>query len=177
MVKSGLVNKELEKKLDQTPTVSPYRLTFHAYNAYFIYGALFWLGLHLLRRPQEAVITLKNMADHNAYRGVVKKFAHGLLPFVLLTGFFTAGTQGRHAVNTFPKVGDKWFINKNHFNYDIPMWKNFTENKLVVQVVHRSLGVLFALLAYKSHLEVSKLQNLSPIARKSFYFLLAAITV
>ncbi len=122
------------------------------------------------------MITLRNMADHNAYRGIVKKFAHGLLPFILLTGFFTAGTQGRHAVNTFPMVGDKYFINRNHFNNEIPFWKNFTENKLVVQVVHRTLGSLFALLAFKSIMDVRKLQHLSPIARKSFYFLLAAIT-
>lgn len=177
MVKSGLVDKEKTKELDKTPTVSPYRLTFHAYNGYIIYGVLFWLGLHLLRRPQEAVITMKNMADHNAYRGLVGKFAHGLLPIVLLTGFFTAGTQGRHAVNTFPKVGDKWFINKNHLNWDIPFWKNFTENKLVVQVTHRTLAVLFGLLAFRSLVDFNKLQNLSPIAKKSFYFLLAAISL
>ena len=91
MVKSGLVNKDKTTELDKTPSVSPYRLTFHAYNAYIIYGVLFWLSLHLLRRPQEAVISLKNMADHNALRNIAKKAAHGLLPFVLLTGFFTAG--------------------------------------------------------------------------------------
>jgi len=176
MVKSGLQKEEIKKKLDQTPTVSPYRLTFHAYNAYCIYGVLLWMGLHCLRRPQEAVITMKNMADHNAFRGIVKKFAHGLMPFVLLTGFFTAGTQGRHAVNTFPKIGDNWFISSKHFNWDIPMWKNFTENKLVVQVTHRTLAVLFLILAYKSHLDVKKLANLSPLARRSFYLLLAAIT-
>ena len=157
MVKSGLVNKDQTKELDKTPTVSPYRLTFHGYNAYIIYGVLFWQGLHLLRRPQEAMITLRNMADHNAYRGVVKRFAHGLLPFILLTGFFTAGIQGRHAVNTFPKVGDKWFFTRNHFNNEIPFWKNFTENKLIVQVTHRTLGCLFALLAFKSILDVKKL--------------------
>ena len=77
------------------------------------------------------------MADHNAFRGIVKKFGHGLLPFILLTGFFTAGTQGRHAVNTFPKVGDKWFFTRNHFNNEIPFWKNFTENKVTV---HYSKG-------------------------------------
>jgi cytochrome c oxidase assembly protein subunit 15 len=49
MVKSGLYEKT--KELDKTPTVSPYRLTFHGYNAYIIYGILFWLSLHLLRRP------------------------------------------------------------------------------------------------------------------------------
>lgn len=177
MVKSGLVDKEKTKELDKTPTVSPYRLTFHAGNAYLIYGVLFWLGLHLLRRPQEAVISMKNMADHNAYRKILGKFAHGLMPIVLLTGFFTAGIQGRHAVHTFPKVGDKWFINKNHLNWDIPFWKNFTENKLVVQVTHRTLAVLFGLLAFRSIVDFKKLQNLSPIARKSFYLLLGAITM
>lgn len=35
---------------------------------------------------------------------------------------------------------------------------------------------MFALLAFKSIIDVRKMQNLSPIARKSFYFLLAAIT-
>lgn len=177
MVKSGLVDKEKTKELDKTPTVSPYRLTFHAYNAYFIYGVLFWLSLHLLRRPQEAVITLKNMADHNAYRNIMKRAAHGLMPIVLLTGFFTAGIQGRHAVNTFPKVGDHWFINRNHFNWDIPFWKNFTENKLVVQVTHRTLACLFGLLTVKSIIEVNKLKHLSPAARRSFYLFLAAIAI
>ena len=51
MVKSGLVNKEQTKEIDKTPTVSPYRLTFHAYNAYIIYGVLLWQGLNLIRRP------------------------------------------------------------------------------------------------------------------------------
>ena len=97
------------------------------------------------------------MADHNAYRKIISSAAHGLFPFILLTGFFTAGTQARHSVNTFPKVGDKWFINKNHFNFDIPWWKNFTENKLVVQVTHRTLAVLFALLAFKSIINVRQL--------------------
>lgn len=132
MVKSGLVNKVETKELDKTPNVSPYRLTFHAYNAYIIYGVLFWWSMHLLRRPQEAVITMKNMADHNSMRKILGKTAHGLIPIVLLTGFFTAGIQGRFAVNTFPKVGPHWFYNSNHLNWDIPLWKNFTENKLIV---------------------------------------------
>lgn len=72
------------------------------------------------------------MAEHTAFRKIIMKFAHGLLPFVLLTGFFTAGTQAKHACNTFPKVGDHWFLTSNHFQSDIPLWKNFTENKLVV---------------------------------------------
>jgi heme A synthase len=117
------------------------------------------------------------MADHNAYRKIVGRFVHGLLPIVLLTGFFTAGTGGRHAVNTFPKIGDDWFISKKHFNSDIPIWKNFTENKLIVQVTHRTLAILFALLTYKSILDFNKLQHLTPAAKRSFYFLVLAITI
>jgi heme A synthase len=78
-------------------------------------------------------------------------------------------------VNTFPKVGEYWFYNRSHFNNDIPLWKNFTENKLVVQVTHRTLAVLFGLLAAKSILNVNKLSNLSPNARRSFFLLLASI--
>lgn len=78
------------------------------------------------------MINLTNLADHNAFRKIVKRSAHGLLPIILLYGFFTSGNGARHAVNTYPKVGTHWFLTKNHFQSDIPMWKNFTENKLVV---------------------------------------------
>lgn len=175
MVKSGLVDKKHTNEIDKTPTVSPYRLTLHAYSAYFIFGVCLWLSLHLLRRPQEAVITLANMADHTAYRKIIMRAAHGLMPIVLLTGFFTAGTQAKYAVNTFPKVGDHWWLTRNHLNGDIPLWKNLTENKIVVQVVHRTLAILFALLALKSFIDVQKLKNLTPMCRRSFYFFLAAI--
>ena len=59
-------------------------------------------------------------------------YAHGILPFVLLTGFFTAGIAARLALNTFPKVGEHWFLTKDHFQTNIPLWKNTTENKVVV---------------------------------------------
>jgi hypothetical protein len=92
MVASGLVDKNRTKELDKTPRVNPYKFMVHAYSAYFIYGVGVWLALNCLRRPQEAIITFANMADHTAYRKLVMKFAHGLLPIILLTGFFTAGT-------------------------------------------------------------------------------------
>ena len=78
------------------------------------------------------MINLTNLADHVTYRRILGKFAHSLLPIILLYGFFTSGTGARHAVNTFPKVGPHWFLTRNHFQTDIPFWQNFTENKLVV---------------------------------------------
>ncbi len=100
---------------------------------------------------------MKNMADHVAFRKIMMRSAHGLLPIILLYGFFTSGTGARHSVNTYPKVGTHWFLTKNHFQTDIPLWKNFTENKVVVQVVHRTLATIFLLMAIKGGYDISKL--------------------
>jgi heme A synthase len=115
MVKSGLKDKNETKEIDKTPSVSPYRLAIHAGFAYTLYGFCFWNALNLLRRPQESIITLKNMTDHNKARKILAKFAHSFLPFILLTGFFTAAIRGRVAVNTYPHVGEHWFITWKHF--------------------------------------------------------------
>lgn len=40
---------------------------------------------------------------------------HGLVPLILVSGFFVAGTSAGVSCNTYPKVGDKWFYNSNHF--------------------------------------------------------------
>lgn len=101
------------------------------------------------------------MHAHNAMRKVLAKFAHGpLFPLTLFFGFLTAGTMARHACNTFPMVGSHFFLTRNHFQSDIPWWKNFTENKLVVQVMHRTWAtgfVLFSLLGIRRLLRVPQI--------------------
>lgn len=42
MVASGLVDKRKNNEVDKSPRVSPYRLTVHAGNAYFLYGICLW---------------------------------------------------------------------------------------------------------------------------------------
>jgi len=56
MVKSGLVDKKDTKEVDKAPRVSPYRLATHAGFAYSLYSVCLWQSMHLLRRPQEAVV-------------------------------------------------------------------------------------------------------------------------
>jgi heme A synthase len=131
MVSSGLKDKDLNKKVDKTPRVSPYRLTFHAGNAYLLYGVCLWQSMNLLRRPQEAVTTMKSLGPLKSMRLRLFGLAALVLPLVLTTGFLTAGTSAGIACNTFPKVGEHWFISRKHFMPDIPIWKNFVENKLV----------------------------------------------
>jgi heme A synthase len=78
--------------------------------------------MNVLRRPQEAVMTLKNLQQNNAMRKSLGRLVHGPLPLVLLTGFFVAGINGGKSCNTFPWVGNNYFINRNHFNAEIPLW-------------------------------------------------------
>ena len=135
MVKSGLKDKNETKEVDKTPRVSPYRLMVHGGMAYTIYGITFYTALNLLRRPQEDFINLKNIREHNLLRKKLKGLTH-LLALVYITGFLTAGNAAGYACNTFPKVGSDWWLKKKHLMSDIPLWKNLTENKLVVQVIH-----------------------------------------
>ena len=106
-----------------------------------------WQSLNCLRKPQEAFINLKNIQAHNTMRRKLMQFTFGLVPLVLVTGFFVAGISGGTSCNTFPMVGDNYWISKKHLNSDIPLWQNFTENKLVAQVNHRTIASLMTLLA------------------------------
>ena len=178
MVKSGLVDKKNTKEIDKTPRVSPYRLVTHAGAAYGLYAVCLWQSFNILRRPQEAVINnFEKIAANNAYRTALSRLAYGLLPFVLLTGFFTAGTNAGISCNTFPKVGENWFYGSKHFFNadDVPFWKNFTENKLICQVNHRTLATIMTLLATYSLGSLFKLRFLTPASRVSIWFLLLAL--
>ena len=102
-----------------------------------------------------------------------------MLPLVLLTGFFTAGTNAGISCNTYPWVGPNWFYNKNHFfnNKDAPLWKNFTENKLICQVNHRSLATIMTLWATISFFPILKLKYLRGNAKNSIVILLIALWI
>lgn len=123
MVKSGLVDKSKTTEVDKAPRVSPYRLSVHAGFAYTLYTIVLWQCLTLLRRPQEAIVnSFPKVSANNAFRNSILKTTKLALPLVLLTGFFTAGTNAGMSCNTFPFVGPNWFYNKNHFMSDIPLW-------------------------------------------------------
>lgn len=149
MVSSGLKDKRSTSEVDKAPRVSPYRLTVHAGNAYLLYAVCLWQSLNCYRPPQESFITLKNIQAHNVLRNQLCKFTFGLVPLVLVTGFFVAGTNAGVSCNTYPWVGENYFYSKKHFIGGIPTWQNFTENKLVTQVNHRTIATLMTL--YASH--------------------------
>ena len=175
MVSSGLIDKKKTTEVDKTPRVSPYRLATHAGFAYFLYGVCLWNSLNLLRKPQEAVITsMQKLSASTLHFKQLMRVSHFWLTLVLLTGFFTAGTSAGYSCNTFPKVGPYWFYSQKHFISDIPLWQNFTENKLICQVNHRTAALLMTSVISLVTLKLCRLAHLTPAAKISLIMLTVA---
>ena len=121
MVKSGLVNN---------PAVSQYRLTAHLSSAFLIYGFMFWVALSL-------VYPLKNKPNKSM------KITLGLTLLIIVTiisGGFVAGLKAGKIYNTYPMMGDYW-LPPGLFSLQ-PIWINFFENLITVQLVHRILTAI-----------------------------------
>lgn len=103
------------------------------------------------------------------------KSARYLLPFVLLTGFFTAGTNAGISCNTFPWVGENWFYSKKHFISDKPIWQNFIENKLICQVNHRTIALAMTLLVSLINLRLFFIPQITKPARLSLVLLTGSL--
>ena len=72
-------------------------------------------------------------------------------------------------------VGPHYFLTRNHFMEGIPLWQNFTENKLVAQVNHRTLASLMTLLVTYKTLSFLGMSGLTTQARFASALLLAAV--
>ncbi len=122
MVKSGLVD---------VPRVSHFRLAAHLLLAIFILGFLFWLILDLLGVKRVSVAP-----------GVQRLAALMLLLLALqlLLGAFTAGLDAGHGFNTYPLMYGQWLADAAVMME--PFWRNFIENGVMIQFMHRWLGAL-----------------------------------
>ncbi|MEO0369763.1 MAG: COX15/CtaA family protein, partial [Pseudomonadota bacterium] len=127
MVQSGLVD---------IPQVSQYRLTAHLGLAFIIYTLLFWFALDFLRgeRPhrQASPAYLKTTA-----------IALLLVFLMVLTGGFVAGTKAGHIMNTYPLMAGT--LIPDGVLAMQPLWRNFFENAITIQFVHRWFAVVVAL--------------------------------
>ena len=122
MVKSGLVDD---------PKVSQFRLTAHLGMALAIIAAQFWIALDLLRPPT----------------GSRSRFAvalAGLVFLMALSGAMVAGLRAGAAYNTFPLMNGH-LVPPEVLMLE-PWWRNFGYNMATVQLVHRAIFWLLALL-------------------------------
>ena len=125
MVASGLVDR---------PDVSHIRLAVHLLAALAIFGALLWVALDLL-----------NLADHGSHPARMPTAGIWLLSLLFLQflfGAYVAGLEAGYAYSSWPKMGDQWFPAEAPMLE--PWLRNFVDNPIMVQFVHRWLAIAVA---------------------------------
>lgn len=123
MVQSGLVNE---------PRVSHFRLAAHLGLALLIFSAELWIAMGLLKKEPP---------------GKPKTFpltVLGLIFLMALSGGMVAGLRAGHAYNTFPLMNGH-VVPPETFMLD-PWWRNFLWNVATVQLVHRTIFWMLAVL-------------------------------
>ena len=125
MVASGLVDR---------PEVSHIRLAVHLLTAFAILGFLVWVALDLLARARGAA--------KPARMPTVGIWALSLLFLQFLFGAYVAGLEAGYAYSSWPKMGDEWFPAETPMFE--PFLRNFVDNPIVVQFIHRWLAFVAA---------------------------------
>ncbi|MGZ8344678.1 MAG: COX15/CtaA family protein [Allosphingosinicella sp.] len=139
MVASGLVDR---------PDGSHIRLAVHLLLALAIFGATLWLALDLLALAREPGIAPARMPTSAIWM-------LSLLFLQFLFGAYVAGLDAGYAYSSWPKMGDQYYPS------DAPMiepfLRNFADNPIMVQFVHRWLAfavaaavIAFAYLAFRN---------------------------
>jgi cytochrome c oxidase assembly protein subunit 15 len=130
MVASGLVDR---------PEVSHIRLAVHLLTAFAIFGALVWVAMDLRRLARDEATRPVRMPT-------LAIWTLSLLALQALFGAYVAGLEAGFAYASWPRMGDEWFP------ADAPMFepwlRNFVDNPIMVQFVHRWLAFVFAAAAF-----------------------------
>lgn len=124
MVASGLAERV---------NVSQYRLAFHLTLACIIFAALVWTAQRLNPRPAFAMTSRVRFG--------------ALLLLVLVVGqiylgALVAGLRAGLVYNTWPLIDGVWLPAADSLFHSEPLWRNFFENALTVQFVHRLMAYI-----------------------------------
>jgi cytochrome c oxidase assembly protein subunit 15 len=119
MVASGLVDR---------PDVSHIRLAVHLLLALAIFATTIWVALDLRSLARSPVA-------RPARIGLAGIWSLSLLAVQMLFGAYVAGLDAGYAFNTWPLMGDELFPSATQWME--PLTRNFVDNPIVVQFVHR----------------------------------------
>lgn len=119
MVKSGL---------SENPFVSHYRLAAHLGLALLVLGYLWWIRLDLT--------STRHHAPRLHRAGLIFL---ALVALQITYGAFVAGLNAGFFFNTFPLMGGRWL--PPGLSVLAPWMRNFADNAVTVQFIHRWLGV------------------------------------
>jgi len=126
MVASGLVDR---------PDVSHIRLAVHLLTALAIFAATLWVALDLLQLAGAGSAAPARMPTAAIWM-------LSLLFLQFLFGAYVAGLDAGYAFASWPKMGDGWFPSDAPLLE--PFLRNFVDNPIVVQFIHRWLAFAVA---------------------------------
>jgi cytochrome c oxidase assembly protein subunit 15 len=129
MVASGLVDR---------PDVSHIRLAVHLLMALAIFAGLLWFTLDLLRLARDGAPP--------ARMPTAAIWLLSLLFLQFLFGAYVAGLDAGYAYSSWPKMGDRWFPADAPLLE--PFLRNFADNPIMVQFIHRWLAFAVAAAAF-----------------------------
>uniref|UniRef100_A0A0K0EPS1 Cytochrome c oxidase assembly protein COX15 n=1 Tax=Strongyloides stercoralis TaxID=6248 RepID=A0A0K0EPS1_STRER len=133
MVKSGLDPSNNSNK--DIPRVSQYRLATHLGIAFLLFSEFFWTGLNFVLKP----VDHSNVPKLGRFIGLAHT-SKALVFFTAMVGALVAGLDAGLVYNSWPKFADKW-LPENMLSQS-PSWRNFTENPVTVQFLHRNMAYL-----------------------------------
>jgi cytochrome c oxidase assembly protein subunit 15 len=145
MVASGLADRV---------EVSQYRLATHLILACAIYVAIVWTAQGL--GSTKPVPTPAG----------IRTGAIGLLALVLgqiYLGAIVAGLRAGHVYNTWPLIDGAFVPGAAHLFFDMPWWRNFFENTLMVQFDHRMLAYVIFISALLHAFRVARTVGEGPV--------------
>lgn len=122
MVQSGLVPEKM--------FVGHIQLATHFIAALILLCYTLWFALSLSVKPQQMV-----------HSSTLKKWSWAILIvlfFQLIYGAFMAGLHAAVAAPTWPSINGQWI--PDALNHLSPGWKNWLDNKISVQFIHRTLA-------------------------------------
>ncbi|MDQ4087834.1 MAG: COX15/CtaA family protein, partial [Pseudomonadota bacterium] len=127
MVRSGLVD---------VPEVSHIRLAVHLLTALLIFGATIWVAMDM------RALSGPDGGDVPARAPLLAIWALCLLFLQFLFGAYVAGLEAGYAFNTWPLMGEEFFPSEAPWLE--PLLRNFADNPVMVQFVHRWLAFVVA---------------------------------
>ena len=145
MVKSGLVPEKM--------FVGHIQLATHFIAALVLLCYTFWFALSLL-------IPKNKLAINSSLKKITITIVCVLL-VQLIYGAFMSGLKAATVAPTWPGINGKMI--PDQLNNLSPWWKNFVENKITIQLIHRSLAYLLMIMVF--------LWTIKAIRSKSNYLL------
>ncbi len=154
MVKSGLVPEKL--------FVGHIQLATHFMAALLLLCYTLWFALSLSIPADKIII--------NSSLKKVTMIIFAILFVQLIYGAFMAGLHAATAAPNWPKINGQWI--PDSMNDLSPGWKNFIDNKITVQFIHRGIAYLLLIMVFIWWIRAKKIKNTSLFAKTKFIPLL-----